>query len=48
MKAALFYGGHDIRVEELPDPLPGPREVLVGMADPVDLADCAPTTGMPR
>ena len=29
MKAALFYGGHDIRVEELPDPLPGPGEVLV-------------------
>ena len=28
MKAALFYGGRDIRVEELPDPSP-PGEVLV-------------------
>lgn len=29
MMAARFYGGRDIRVEELPDPLPGPGEVLV-------------------
>ena len=29
MKAALFYGGHDIRVEELADPVPGHGEVLV-------------------
>ncbi len=29
MKAALFYGGTDIRVEELPMPEPGPGEVLV-------------------
>jgi threonine dehydrogenase-like Zn-dependent dehydrogenase len=29
MKAALFYGGPDIRVEELPVPQPGPGEVLV-------------------
>jgi 2-desacetyl-2-hydroxyethyl bacteriochlorophyllide A dehydrogenase len=29
MKAALFYGGKDIRVEELPTPEPGPGEVLV-------------------
>jgi 2-desacetyl-2-hydroxyethyl bacteriochlorophyllide A dehydrogenase len=29
MKAALFYGGRDIRVETLPDPQPGPCEVLV-------------------
>ncbi len=29
MKAALFYGGRDIRVEELPDPTPGPGEVLI-------------------
>ncbi|MFH1086267.1 MAG: alcohol dehydrogenase catalytic domain-containing protein, partial [Chloroflexota bacterium] len=29
MKAALFYGGQDIRVTELPDPTPGPGEVLV-------------------
>ena len=29
MKAALFYGGPDIRVEEIPRPEPGPGEVLV-------------------
>lgn len=29
MQAALFYGGPDIRVEELPMPEPGPGEVLV-------------------
>jgi len=29
MKAALFYGGKDIRVEETPTPQPGPGEVLV-------------------
>lgn len=29
MKAALFYGGADIRVEERPVPEPGPGEVLV-------------------
>ena len=29
MKAALFYGGPDIRVETAPDPVPGPGEVLV-------------------
>ncbi len=29
MKAALFYGGKDIRVGEVPDPVPGPGEVLV-------------------
>jgi len=29
MKAALFYGGIDIRVEELPTPEPGPGEVLI-------------------
>ena len=29
MKAAVFYGGHDIRVEKLPDPEPGPGEVLL-------------------
>jgi threonine dehydrogenase-like Zn-dependent dehydrogenase len=29
MKAALFYGGPEIRVEELPVPEPGPGEVLV-------------------
>ncbi|MBI3971974.1 MAG: alcohol dehydrogenase catalytic domain-containing protein [Chloroflexi bacterium] len=29
MKAAMFYGGPDIRVEKLPQPEPGPEEVLV-------------------
>ena len=29
MKAALFYGGHDIRIGEVPTPEPGPGEVLV-------------------
>jgi threonine dehydrogenase-like Zn-dependent dehydrogenase len=29
MKAAMFYGGRDIRVESVPDPVPGPGEVLV-------------------
>jgi threonine dehydrogenase-like Zn-dependent dehydrogenase len=29
MRAALFYGGPDIRVEDLPQPEPGPGEVLV-------------------
>ena len=29
MKAALFYGGSDIRVAEVPMPEPGPGEVLV-------------------
>lgn len=29
MRAALFYGGQDIRVAEVPDPVPGPGEVLV-------------------
>jgi 2-desacetyl-2-hydroxyethyl bacteriochlorophyllide A dehydrogenase len=29
MKAAMFYGGEDIRVEELPMPEPGPGEVLI-------------------
>ena len=31
MKAALFYGGKDIRIEERPTPNPGPGEVLVEM-----------------
>lgn len=29
MKAAVFYGGRDIRVEEVPTPAPGPGEVLL-------------------
>ena len=32
MKAARFYGGHDIRLETLPDPVPGPGDVLVQVA----------------
>jgi 2-desacetyl-2-hydroxyethyl bacteriochlorophyllide A dehydrogenase len=29
MKAAMFYGGKDIRIEEVPDPIPAAGEVLV-------------------
>ena len=29
MKAAVFYGGKDIRVEDVPTPMPAPGEVLV-------------------
>ena len=29
MRTAMFYGGPDIRVEEMPTPAPGPGEVLV-------------------
>ncbi len=29
MKAAMFYGGKDIRVEEVPDPVLAPGEVLI-------------------
>ena len=29
MKAALLYAAHDIRIEEVPTPAPGPGEVLV-------------------
>jgi len=29
MEAALFYGGKDIRVESVPDPIPEPEQVLV-------------------
>ena len=32
MRTALFYGGKDIRVEEMPRPEPGPGEVLVRIA----------------
>ena len=32
MKAARFYGGKDIRIETLPDPVPGPGDVLVQVA----------------
>ncbi len=29
MKAAVFYGKHDIRIEERPTPAPGPEDVLI-------------------
>lgn len=29
MKAALYYKRHDIRVEEFPDPIPGPEDVIL-------------------
>lgn len=29
MKAAIFYGGKDIRVAEVPNPAPGPGEVVI-------------------
>ena len=32
MRAARFYGGHDIRLEMLPDPVPEPGDVLVQVA----------------
>jgi 2-desacetyl-2-hydroxyethyl bacteriochlorophyllide A dehydrogenase len=32
MKAAVFHGGKDIRVEEVPVPKPGPNEVLIDVA----------------
>ena len=31
MKTAMFYGGKDIRVEEVPDPIPSPGEVLIAV-----------------
>jgi len=49
MRAALFYGGRDIRVEELPDPTPGPGEVLVRIrAAGVCGSDLHPYRGAPR
>ena len=29
MKSAVFYGIHDLRIEERPRPVPGPEEVLI-------------------
>ena len=29
MKAAVFYGKQDIRIEEIPIPVPGEEEVLI-------------------
>jgi threonine dehydrogenase-like Zn-dependent dehydrogenase len=31
MQAAVFYGGKDIRVEEVPTPVPGPGEALIAV-----------------
>ena len=33
----------NIRTAHSREPFEGPREVLAGLADPVHLADCAPT-----
>jgi hypothetical protein len=33
----------NIRMAHSREPFEGPREVVVGMADPVQLTDCAPT-----
>jgi hypothetical protein len=38
----------NIRTAHGRDAYTGPREVLVGMADPVDLVDCAPTIAVTR
>jgi len=32
MKAALLYGPRDIRLADVPDPVAGPREVIVKMS----------------
>ena len=29
MKAAYWYNNNDIRIEEVPTPVPGPKEILV-------------------
>ena len=29
MKAAVYYGPRDIRIEDVPRPVPGPNELLV-------------------
>ncbi|MEU4128965.1 TauD/TfdA family dioxygenase, partial [Streptomyces wuyuanensis] len=33
----------NIRTAHSREPYDGPREILVGLADPVPLADCSPT-----
>ena len=38
----------NIRTAHSREAYTGPREVLVGMADPVDLADCSPTIAVTR
>ena len=41
--------GHSLLALMRGERVPGwPREVLVGMADPVDLADCSPTIAVTR
>jgi alpha-ketoglutarate-dependent taurine dioxygenase len=37
----------NVRTAHSREPFTGPREVLVGLADPVKLADCAPTVAIP-
>jgi alpha-ketoglutarate-dependent taurine dioxygenase len=36
----------NVRTAHSREPYTGEREVLVGMADPVQLADCAPTVAV--
>ncbi|MFN8525284.1 MAG: alcohol dehydrogenase catalytic domain-containing protein [Chloroflexota bacterium] len=48
MRAAIFYGGKDIRVEDVPDPAPGDGEVLVRIgAAGVCGSDLHPYRGAP-
>jgi threonine dehydrogenase-like Zn-dependent dehydrogenase len=48
MKAAIFYGGKDIRVEDVPTPEPGPGEVLVRVqAAGICGSDLHPYRGVP-
>ncbi len=32
MKAAVFFGKHDLRVVDVPDPVPGPNDVRIKIA----------------
>lgn len=32
MKAAMFYGKHDIRIEDVENPAPGARQVKIKIA----------------
>jgi threonine dehydrogenase-like Zn-dependent dehydrogenase len=32
MKAAVYYGAKDIRIEDVPEPVPGPQEVVIQVA----------------
>ena len=31
MRAAVFYGARDIRIEDVPEPQPGPGEVAIAV-----------------